>query len=81
MVAVGGETVGEIERSGDRDWIAVTLAAGKAYIVDLKGKDTGDGTLRNPYLDGVFDAGGNRVGSIWNNVNDGDGATAAPASS
>ena len=73
VVAVGSETVGELERSGDRDWIAVTLAAGKAYIVELKGKDTGDGTLRNPYLDGVFDAGGNRVGSIWNDVNDGDG--------
>ena len=64
-VAVGAATTGEIERYGDRDWFAVTLEAGKTYVVDLKGKDTGDGTLADPYLDGIRDAAGNRVGTTW----------------
>ena len=64
-VAVGGEATGEIERDGDSDWFAVTLEAGKTYLIDLKGKDTGDGTLEDPYLDGVYGADGNRIGSSW----------------
>ena len=61
-VAVGGTATGEIEQTGDSDWFAVTLEAGKTYRVDLKGKDTGDGTLEDPYLNGLYDADGNRVG-------------------
>ena len=57
-VAVGGSATGEIEFSGDRDWFAVVLEAGRAYHIDLKGSPTGDGTLRNPYLRGVYDAQG-----------------------
>ena len=64
-VAVGGSVRGEIERSSDLDWFAVTLEAGRPYIIDLKGKDTGDGTLEDPYLDGVFDADGNRIDYSW----------------
>ena len=64
-VAVGGSVTGEIERTNDRDWFAVTLEAGKTYLIDLKGKDTDDGTLEDPYLHGVFDADGNRVGTSW----------------
>ena len=64
-VAVGGSATGEIERAGDSDWFAVTLKAGKTYTVDLKGRDTGDGTLKDPYLHGVFDAAGSRVGATW----------------
>ena len=64
-VAVGGSATGEIERAGDSDWFAVTLKAGKTYTVDLKGRDTGDGTLKDPYLDGVFDAAGRLVGATW----------------
>ena len=64
-VAVGGSATGEIERTGDNDWFAVTLEAGKTYTVELKGRPTGDGTLRDPYLDGVYDADGNRVGASW----------------
>ena len=71
-VAVGGTATGEIERSGDSDWFAVTLEAGKAYVVELKGKDTGDGTLEDPYLDGVYDADGTVLAGTWRD-NGGEG--------
>ena len=57
-VAVDSSTTGEIETVGDRDWFAVTLEAGKTYRIDLEGWATGDGTLRDPYLHGVYDENG-----------------------
>ena len=60
-VAVGGSATGEIEIFSDRDWFAVELDAGATYRIDLKGYDTGDGTLRNPYLRGVHDGDGVRL--------------------
>ena len=60
-VAVGGSATGEIETSRDVDWFAVTLEKGKSYRFDLKGSDTGDGTLKDPHLRGIHDAKGNLV--------------------
>ena len=57
-VTVGDSTTGDIEFSGDQDWFAVNLEAGKAYQIDLRGSPTGDGTLSDPYLRGVHDANG-----------------------
>ena len=65
-VAVGGSATGEIGPAvgsqGDHDWFAVTLEAGKTYRIDVKGADTGDGTLWNPILAGVYDATGGFIG-------------------
>ena len=58
-VAVGGSATGDIDFHGDRDWFAMTLEAGKTYLVDLKGGMTGMGTLIDPYLHGIHDADGN----------------------
>ena len=66
-VAVGGSATGEVERSGDRDWFAVTLEAGKSYWIDLEGSFTNAGTLRNPYLRGVYDADGNLLPGTTDN--------------
>ena len=57
-VAVGGSATGDIETRGDRDWFAVTFEADRIYRIDLKGSQTGAGTLFNPYLRGVHDANG-----------------------
>ena len=65
-VAVGGSTTGKIDYAGDRDWFAVTLEAGKTYQIDLKGSDTGAGTLRNPHLRGVYDADGDLLAGTTN---------------
>ncbi len=59
-----GSVTGEIEVAGDRDWFAVTLAAGRTYRFDLKGAATQEGrfgTLADPYLHGIHDADGNAV--------------------
>ena len=57
-VEVGGTATGEIENEGDRDWFAVELVAGQPYTIDLRGSPTGDGTLSDPYLRGVYDSNG-----------------------
>ncbi len=61
-VAVGGSTRGLVEYKGDVDWFAVTLEGGTNYQIDVKGNawwgDYG-GTLEDPYLYGIHDAGGN----------------------
>ena len=65
-VAVGGSTTGEIDYENDRDWFAVTLEANRAYQFDLKGLLTGDGTIYDPYLGGIFDANGNLMRNTRN---------------
>ena len=60
-VDVDGSVTGEIDYRGDRDWFAVNLTAGTTYRIDLKGLRTGDGTLYDPYLYGIYDRNGNRL--------------------
>ena len=62
-VVVGGSATGNIESVGDRDWFAVDLEADKTYRFDLEGSPTGDGTLRDPYLRGIYDEDGDRIES------------------
>ena len=72
VVAVGGSVTGELWPTPDQDWYAVTLTAGTAYRIDLEGRDTGGGTLRNPILRGVYDADGNLIPGTTNH-NGGEG--------
>ena len=60
-VTVGVSATGEIETSGDRDWFAVELEAGKTYRFDLEGSNTDAGSLADPYLRGVYDADGDLI--------------------
>lgn len=53
-LTVGQPVAGEIERPGDTDRFAVTLAAGTLYRVDVRGSETGQGTLADPYLLGIY---------------------------
>ena len=62
-VGVGSYVAGAIEKAYDRDWFRVTLEAGTTYQIDLEGSPTSQGTLRDPYLHGVYDADGDL---IWN---------------
>ena len=65
-VMVGGSATGEVEQAGDVDWFKVVLEAGKAYLVNLMGAQTGDGTLRDPYLAGIHNVGGTRISGTSN---------------
>ena len=70
-VEVGGSVRSEIDDVDDFDWFRVTLVAGRSYQIDMKGLDTGGGTLRAPYLSGIHDAAGNLIaGTVY-----GDGGT------
>ena len=67
-VAVDGSATGEIQFTGDRDWFAVTLKAVEGgYKIDLKGSDSGGGTLQDPYLRGIYDADGTLINGTANN--------------
>ena len=54
-VVVGGSARGRIGTTRDRDWFAVDLEADKRYQFDLEGRATGDGSLWDPYLRGIYD--------------------------
>ena len=66
VVAVGGIATGTIDGVGDRDWFAVELVAGRTYTIDLRGSPTDDGTLSDPYLRGIHDAGGTLIAGTTN---------------
>ncbi len=59
---VGGTVSGNIQYSGDVDWVAITLTAGRNYVFDMKGVDAGVGTLSNPSLY-LLDGAGNYLTS------------------
>ena len=68
-VAVGGSATGRIDRldfTSDADWFLVVLVAGQTYQVDVKGSPTGDGTLDDPFLIGVYRTSSNRLPSTGN---------------
>ena len=59
-VAVGGTAKGALDHSlgNDEDGWSVMLEEGQTYQIDLKGLDTGDGTLVDPWVL-LFDSGDN----------------------
>ena len=49
-VAVGGSVTGNLEVDNDVDWFRVRLEEGKSYRVSMRGAESGDGTLADPFL-------------------------------
>jgi hypothetical protein len=49
-LAIGGVTSGNTQFSGDRDWFAVQLQAGKRYVISELGSPAGAGALSDAYL-------------------------------
>ena len=60
-VAVGSPAIGDIEASGDQDWFRVTLEAGIQYRIDLEGSPTGQGSLGDSYLRGIYNSAGTPI--------------------
>ena len=54
----GPPVSGDIATAWDRDWYAVEFQAGRQYMIGLRGRDTGDGTLLAPFLSGIRDSEG-----------------------
>ena len=72
-VDVEGEVTGEIEEEGDQDWFAVSLQQGVTYQIDLNGAPTGDGTMEDPDLYGIYDGAGWLARGTWRTDDDGVG--------
>ena len=70
-VPIGGSITGSLDPHGDIDWVAVPVVVGRRYRFDIEGVDTGQGTLRDPELLGVYDADGDLLGVRYQ----GDGGT------
>ena len=66
-VEVGGSVTGNVDRDADVDWFAVELKKGKRYQFDVEGADTGRGNLADPFLWGLYDAGGQAISDARSN--------------
>ena len=73
VVAVDGSVTGVVDYGGDVDWFAVPLVAGRHYRIDLEGTSTGQGSLEDPRLHGMFDAAGNPVEGAGSDNDGGEG--------
>lgn len=62
QIAAGESVTGVIGTPNDEDWFAITLSEGETYTIDLKGQDSGSGSLPDPYLI-LYDADDNWVDS------------------
>ncbi|MEO3473717.1 clostripain-related cysteine peptidase [Roseomonas sp. CAU 1739] len=60
LVAVGGNVVNTINSAFDEDWFAVNLVAGTTYAINLRGESSGNGTLIDPRIVGLY----NSVGTL-----------------
>ena len=61
---IGSSVTGNIESATDRDWFRVRFDGRKGervYWLELKGADTGDGTLPDPLIVGIYDRQGNYI--------------------
>ncbi|WP_371229822.1 hypothetical protein [Roseovarius sp. 2305UL8-3] len=63
---------GNIETSGDQDWVKVRLEKGKQYQLLAAGAASGNGTLNDPQID-IVDAKGNLVSPEWGRQDWGQG--------
>ena len=61
VVAVDGSSTGAVDYGGDVDWFAVPLVAGRHYRIDLEGTSTGQGSLEDPVLPGIYAADGTLI--------------------
>ena len=61
---IGSSVTGNIESATDRDWFRVRFngrIGERVYWLELKGADTGDGTLEDPLIVGIYDRQGNYI--------------------
>ncbi len=71
VAVVDGSVTGNIEVVGDTDWFALQMDGRGRYRIDLKGASTGDGTLWNPWLSGLY----HRIGTLIYDSDDDNGGT------
>src|SRR3954454_20012065 len=65
VLAIGGSINGEVETTGDRHWLRVTLAAGTTYKFDVEGSSSGQGTLSTAYFAVLNSSGSARTPYVY----------------
>ncbi|HNO88714.1 MAG TPA: clostripain-related cysteine peptidase, partial [Rhodocyclaceae bacterium] len=76
-LAAGYFDRGGIDAASDVDWFKIVLAAGQAYVVDLKGAASAAGSLADPLLLGLYDSAGSVLTGGFTAVADYAGSTDA----
>lgn len=74
-LSVGGQSTGNIETAGDKDWFGVSLQAGTTYTFELRGADGSGGTLGNGFAEAylsLYDTSGLYRTATANGGNGGD---------
>ena len=86
-VAPGGRVLGRIDYKYDMDLFRVELEAGKTYVIDVLARSSGNGTLPDPWVsgmfaifnpngtlddDGLYDTSYDRMDEVWYDYDDGD---------
>jgi len=61
QISVNSFQSGTIEQANDQDWFAVTLESDHKYQIGLLGEGTFNGTLSDPYFQGIYNASGNLI--------------------
>jgi len=59
-LSLDAPVAGAIQFAGDSDWLRVELQAGVRYLFELRGADSGGGTLADPWM-GLVDASGELI--------------------
>ena len=63
-----------IDKIGDVDWIKVDLVAGESYFIEQRGWETGNGTLWDSLLKGLYNAAGKYIPGTGNDDHYGNGS-------
>jgi len=65
-ITVGGAAVaGTIDNATDVDWYRAVLVGGTTYTFRVRGLPTGNGTLADPAIAGLYDAGGAYIANTY----------------
>lgn len=74
-VAVGGEASVAVDQYGKVAYLQASLNSGSRYLIQIKGASTGKGTLADPALLALYDQGGSKLSSSFDD-NSGTGLDA-----
>lgn len=66
QITVGGSVSSSVDYSRDVDWYRVHFLAGHTYQINLGGRPSGSGTLRDTNIAGVYNSNGYRISGTSN---------------
>jgi hypothetical protein len=73
LVSIDNDYKGAITASNDVNLIRVQLSKGVDYTIELRGIDTGAGSLKDPFLSGIYNSEGNFLGTSTSDNDSGIG--------